>query len=161
MERATIAVFNDHLADPDRIIERLLLEHDWVAEEGSYAMEPADETHNLIVPEDVTEVITLFYVTGAYIYVNSKGNTEGHRGCLQQACSSPRALQEDPIFEDEDDDMVAAPSRYCSAVLLALPGKHRTVSRRILTKLFTVAAGSESFVPTAYNSNGSLDSCKT
>ena len=53
------------------------LEHDWVAEEGSYAMEPPGETHTLIVPEDVTEMITLFYVTGAYIYVDPKGNTEG------------------------------------------------------------------------------------
>jgi quercetin dioxygenase-like cupin family protein len=41
------------------------LEHDWVAEEGSYAMEPPGETHTLVVPEDVAEMITLFYVTGS------------------------------------------------------------------------------------------------
>jgi 2,4'-dihydroxyacetophenone dioxygenase len=49
------------------------LEHDWVAEEGSYAMEPPGETHTLIVPDDVSEMITLFHVTGAYVYVDPDG----------------------------------------------------------------------------------------
>lgn len=34
------------------------LEHDWVAEEGSYAFEPPGETHTLVVPEDCAEMIT-------------------------------------------------------------------------------------------------------
>ncbi|MEM7567738.1 MAG: 2,4'-dihydroxyacetophenone dioxygenase family protein, partial [Pseudomonadota bacterium] len=29
------------------------LEHDWVAEEGSYVFEPPGETHTLVVPDDV------------------------------------------------------------------------------------------------------------
>jgi quercetin dioxygenase-like cupin family protein len=31
------------------------LEHDWVAEEGSYVFEPPGETHTLVVPDDVDE----------------------------------------------------------------------------------------------------------
>jgi asparaginyl-tRNA synthetase len=38
------------------------LEHDWVAEEGSYIYEPPGETHTLIVPEGVDEMITFFQV---------------------------------------------------------------------------------------------------
>ncbi|MBV9491362.1 MAG: 2,4'-dihydroxyacetophenone dioxygenase family protein [Verrucomicrobia bacterium] len=49
------------------------LEHDWVAEEGSYVMEPPGETHTLIVPE----MVTLFHVSGTYVYVDPNGNPEG------------------------------------------------------------------------------------
>src|SRR5262249_55964278 len=38
------------------------LEHDWVATEGGYVYEPPGETHTLVVPEDVAEMITLFQV---------------------------------------------------------------------------------------------------
>ena len=54
------------------------LEHDWIAESGSYAFEPPGETHTLVVPEDVDEMITLFYVTGAYVYVDPDGNACGY-----------------------------------------------------------------------------------
>ena len=53
------------------------LEHNWVAEEGTYAMEPPGETHTLIVPDDVPEMITLFHVTGAYVYVDPDGTPVG------------------------------------------------------------------------------------
>ena len=49
------------------------LEHDWIAEEGSYAYEPAGETHTLVVPEGVDEMITWFHVTGGYTYVDPQG----------------------------------------------------------------------------------------
>lgn len=49
------------------------LEHDWWAEEGSYAFEPPGDIHTLEVPDGVTEMITLFHVTGAYIYVDPQG----------------------------------------------------------------------------------------
>ena len=54
------------------------LEHDWVAEQGSYAHEPAGETHTLYVPEDVHEMITWFHVTGGYTYVDPQGNAVGY-----------------------------------------------------------------------------------
>ncbi|KAM0716322.1 hypothetical protein Q7P37_007767 [Cladosporium fusiforme] len=53
------------------------LEHDWWAEEGGYAFEPPGDIHTLEVPENVTEMITMFHVTGAYIYVDVHGNPVG------------------------------------------------------------------------------------
>ncbi|MEM8646214.1 MAG: 2,4'-dihydroxyacetophenone dioxygenase family protein, partial [Pseudomonadota bacterium] len=49
------------------------LEHDWVAEEGGYVFEPPGETHTLVVPEDVEEMITYFQVNGVMIYVDPVG----------------------------------------------------------------------------------------
>jgi quercetin dioxygenase-like cupin family protein len=49
------------------------LEHDWMAEEGGYVFEPPGETHTLTVPADVPEMITLFHITGAMIYVDEQG----------------------------------------------------------------------------------------
>lgn len=54
------------------------LEHDWQAVPGSYAFEPPGETHTLVVPEDVDEMITLFHVTGGYVYVDPQGEAEGY-----------------------------------------------------------------------------------
>ena len=49
------------------------LEHDWVATEGGYVYEPPGETHTLVVPEDVAEMITLFQVNGLMLYVDPYG----------------------------------------------------------------------------------------
>ena len=54
------------------------LEHDWIASAGDYAFEPPGETHTLIVPEDVTEMITLFHVSGGYTYVDPYGIALGY-----------------------------------------------------------------------------------
>jgi 2,4'-dihydroxyacetophenone dioxygenase len=54
------------------------LEHDWVAEEGGYVYEPPGETHTLVVPEDVAEMITLFQVNGIMLYVDPDGNAQGY-----------------------------------------------------------------------------------
>jgi 2,4'-dihydroxyacetophenone dioxygenase len=54
------------------------LEHDWVATEGGYAFEPPGEVHTLIVDEDVAEMITLFFVTGALVYVDPEGRATGY-----------------------------------------------------------------------------------
>ena len=53
------------------------LEHEWWAEEGGYSFEPPGETHTLEVPDGVEEMITLFHVTGAYVYVDPDGNAVG------------------------------------------------------------------------------------
>lgn len=52
------------------------LEHDWWAEEGGFSFEPPGETHTLEVPEGVEEMVTLFHVTGAYVYVDPLGKAE-------------------------------------------------------------------------------------
>lgn len=54
------------------------LEHDWEATEMGYAFEPPGETHTLIVPEGVEEMITLFNVTGAMIYLDPWGKVTGY-----------------------------------------------------------------------------------
>jgi quercetin dioxygenase-like cupin family protein len=54
------------------------LEHDWVAEEGSWVFEPPGETHTLVVPEGCTEMVTLFQVNGALIYVDPDGVPTGY-----------------------------------------------------------------------------------
>jgi len=71
------------------------LEHDWVAREGDYAFEPPGETHTLVVPDGVEEMVTLFHVTGGYTYVDSYGRGAGIRGCLHQAGERPEALRRD------------------------------------------------------------------
>src|SRR6478609_3531373 len=53
------------------------LEHDWVAEAGSYIFEPPGDTHTLIVPEDCEEMITFFHTTGTLIFVDPDGNVTG------------------------------------------------------------------------------------
>ena len=53
------------------------LEHDWVAEEGGYIFEPPGGTHTLVVDDDA-EMITMFKVDGAMIYVDPDGNTRGY-----------------------------------------------------------------------------------
>jgi 2,4'-dihydroxyacetophenone dioxygenase len=54
------------------------LEHEWVAREGGFAFEPPGETHTLVVPEGCEEMMTLFHVTGALIYVDPAGQAIGY-----------------------------------------------------------------------------------
>jgi 2,4'-dihydroxyacetophenone dioxygenase len=54
------------------------LEHDWMAEEGDLAFEPPGEVHTLVVPDDVPEMMTLFHVSSAYIYVDPYGEALGY-----------------------------------------------------------------------------------
>lgn len=54
------------------------LEHDWVPEQGGYVYEPPGETHTLVVPDDVDEMITLFQVNGLMLYVDPDGNALGY-----------------------------------------------------------------------------------
>ena len=61
------------------------LEHDWIAEEGSYAFEPAGETHTLVVPDEVSEMITWFHVTGGYTYVDPDGRAVGYEDVFTKA----------------------------------------------------------------------------
>jgi quercetin dioxygenase-like cupin family protein len=53
-------------------------EHDWEATPGTYVFEPPGEVHTLEVPGDVDEMITLFHVAGALIYVDDAGRPCGH-----------------------------------------------------------------------------------
>ena len=54
------------------------LEHDWIAEEGSFVYEPPGEIHTLMVPADVSEMITFFSISGAMIYVDTEDRMIGY-----------------------------------------------------------------------------------
>jgi len=54
------------------------LEHDWVAETGSYVFEPPGEIHTLTVPEDVEEMITFFNITGCMVYMDENNRQVGY-----------------------------------------------------------------------------------
>jgi quercetin dioxygenase-like cupin family protein len=54
------------------------LEHEWVADEGSFVYEPPGEVHTLVVPEGCAEMITLFNVGGAMIYLDDAGSVTGY-----------------------------------------------------------------------------------
>jgi quercetin dioxygenase-like cupin family protein len=53
------------------------LEHDWVAETGSYVFEPPGEIHTLTVPEDCEEMITFFNISGCMIYLDADNRQIG------------------------------------------------------------------------------------
>jgi len=54
------------------------LEHDWTAEEGSFVYEPPGEIHTLVVPDDCSEMITFFSISGAMIYLDQDGRQTGY-----------------------------------------------------------------------------------
>ena len=54
------------------------LEHDWIADEGSFVYEPPGEVHTLVVPDDCQEMITFFIVHGALMYVDPQGKATGY-----------------------------------------------------------------------------------
>jgi 2,4'-dihydroxyacetophenone dioxygenase len=54
------------------------LEHDWIAEEGSFVYEPPGEIHTLTVPADCAEMITFFNISGAMIYLDEQGRQIGY-----------------------------------------------------------------------------------
>jgi len=54
------------------------LEHDWIAEEGSFVYEPPGEIHTLTVPADCAEMITFFNISGAMIYLDDEGRQNGY-----------------------------------------------------------------------------------
>lgn len=49
---------------------RHYLEQDWSADEGTHVFEPPGDIHTLEISPDVSEVASLFHVTGSYIYVD-------------------------------------------------------------------------------------------
>lgn len=54
------------------------LEHDWIATEGAYVYEAPGETHTLVVDAAVPEMLTMFQVNGAMIYVDPDGAVQAY-----------------------------------------------------------------------------------
>ena len=49
------------------------LEHDKIADAGSFVYEPPGEIHTLGVPDDCAEMITFFHISGAMIDLDAAG----------------------------------------------------------------------------------------
>ncbi len=56
------------------------LEHDWIATQGSFVYEPPGEIHTLVVDQvsGPTEMITLFNIHGAMVYLDADGRQTGY-----------------------------------------------------------------------------------
>jgi 2,4'-dihydroxyacetophenone dioxygenase len=52
-------------------------EHNWIAHAGDYVFEPPQETHTLIVPDDVPEMITFFNISSCMYYGDEEGRNTG------------------------------------------------------------------------------------
>lgn len=53
------------------------LEYDWVATAGTYVYEPPGDVHTLVTEDASDEMITLFHISGALIYLDEEGRTTG------------------------------------------------------------------------------------
>ena len=49
-------------------------EHDWVAQPGSYIFEPPGDVHTLVVDEGSGEMVTMFQIHGAMVYLDEADN---------------------------------------------------------------------------------------
>lgn len=82
------------------------LEHDWVASEGGYVFEPPGETHTLVVPDDVTEMITYFQVNGVMLYVDPYGKTMGYEDVFTKIEMCRKHYAEVGLGEDYVDQFI-------------------------------------------------------
>ena len=82
------------------------LEHDWVAEEGGYVFEPPGETHTLVVPEDVEEMITYFQVNGVMVYVDPWGEVTGYEDVFTKIDMCRKHYAEVGLGEDYADQFI-------------------------------------------------------
>ena len=82
------------------------LEHEWWAEQGGYSFEPPGDIHTLEVPDGVEEMITLFHVTGAYIYVDPDGNAVGVEDVFSKLEAARRHYEEVGLGADYVDRFI-------------------------------------------------------
>ena len=66
------------VGDQLTIADIALYAYTHVAEEGGFVYEPPGEVHTLVVDEGVDEMITMFNVNGAMLYLDDKGDTVGY-----------------------------------------------------------------------------------
>jgi 2,4'-dihydroxyacetophenone dioxygenase len=81
------------------------LEHQWLASERSYVFEPPGETHTLEVLGG-DEMITLFHVTGCYLYVDPDGNVRGVEDVFTKLDAARRHYQAIGLPADHVDQFV-------------------------------------------------------
>lgn len=76
------------------------LEHDWIAEAGSYAFEAPGETHTLVVPADCEEMITWFHVSGGLVYVDPYGKETGYEDVFTKIAAARKHYEAVGLGED-------------------------------------------------------------
>ena len=82
------------------------LEHDWEAREGGYVFEPPGETHTLVVPDDVDEMITYFQVNGVMLYVDPYGKTIGYEDVFTKIDMCRKHYEEVGLGADYVDQFI-------------------------------------------------------
>ena len=82
------------------------LEHDWEATEGSYVFEPPGETHTLVVPDDVDEMITYFQVNGVMYYVDPYGEPLGYEDVFTKIDMCRKHYEEVGLGADYVDNFI-------------------------------------------------------
>ncbi len=84
------------------------LEHDWVATQGSFVYEPPGEIHTLVVDEvsGSTEMITLFNIHGAMIYVDDQGQTTGYEDVFTKLQMCRKHYTDNGLGEGYIDSLV-------------------------------------------------------
>jgi len=84
------------------------LEHDWIASEGSFVYEPPGEIHTLVVDEqtNATEMITLFNIHGAMVYVDQAGNHTGYEDVFTKIEMCRRHYAENGLGADYVDQFI-------------------------------------------------------
>ncbi|MES2959434.1 MAG: 2,4'-dihydroxyacetophenone dioxygenase family protein [Pseudomonadota bacterium] len=85
------------------------LEHDWVAHEGAFVYEPPGEIHTLVVDEAAggsPEMITLFNIAGAMVYVDAGGNSTGYEDVFTKIAMCRKHYVEVGLGEDYVDQFV-------------------------------------------------------
>lgn len=82
------------------------LEHDWVAETGSYVFEPPGEIHTLTVPDDCEEMITFFNISGCMIYLDADNNQIGIEDVFTKIDMCRRHYAENGLGADYVDQFI-------------------------------------------------------
>eukprot|EP00752_Nemacystus_decipiens_P018919 g16975.t1 len=82
------------------------LERDWEATPGSYVYEPPGETHTLIVPDGVDEMITYFQVNGVMCYVDPYGEVLGYEDVFTKIDLCRKHYAEVGLGEDFVDQFI-------------------------------------------------------
>ncbi len=81
------------------------LEHDWIATEGSFVMEAPGETHTLVVPPDVPEMITWFHVAAGYNYMDGD-RVVGYEDVFTKLASAREHYKQKGLDQTELDRLI-------------------------------------------------------
>lgn len=84
------------------------LEHDWIASQGSFVYEPPGEIHTLVVDEvsGSTEMITLFNIHGAMVYLDEHGKQSGYEDVFSKIAMCRAHYAENGLGEQYLDQFI-------------------------------------------------------